>query len=82
MWLESVFIISGIFIDAAFRCNAKQYTESQNLFSVRVILIMILSYLSNFCFQKEELFKAADENGDGVVSMDELAMLLAVQQEK
>lgn len=34
------------------------------------------------CFQKEELFKAADENGDGVVSLDELAMLLAVQQEK
>ncbi|XP_051146505.1 phosphatidylserine decarboxylase proenzyme 3-like isoform X2 [Andrographis paniculata] len=32
--------------------------------------------------KKEELFKAADENGDGVVSMDELAMLLAVQQEK
>lgn len=32
--------------------------------------------------QKEELFKAADENGDGVVSMDELATLLAMQQEK
>ncbi|KAG6409174.1 hypothetical protein SASPL_132208 [Salvia splendens] len=32
--------------------------------------------------KKEELFKAADENGDGVVSIDELAMLLAVQQEK
>ncbi|PWA86021.1 phosphatidylserine decarboxylase 2 [Artemisia annua] len=32
--------------------------------------------------KKEELFKAADQNGDGVVSMDELAMLLAVQQEK
>ncbi|XP_024960260.1 phosphatidylserine decarboxylase proenzyme 2-like isoform X2 [Cynara cardunculus var. scolymus] len=32
--------------------------------------------------KKEELFKAADENGDGVVSMDELATLLAVQQEK
>ncbi|PIN09573.1 Phosphatidylserine decarboxylase [Handroanthus impetiginosus] len=32
--------------------------------------------------KKEELFKAADENGDGVVSMDELAMLLAIQQEK
>ncbi|KAL6517665.1 phosphatidylserine decarboxylase [Orobanche minor] len=31
---------------------------------------------------KEELFKAADENGDGVVSIDELAMLLAVQVEK
>ncbi|KAJ1419916.1 Zinc-binding ribosomal protein [Sesbania bispinosa] len=32
--------------------------------------------------KKEELFKAADENGDGVVSMDELAALLAFQQEK
>jgi len=32
--------------------------------------------------QKEELFQAADANGDGVVSMDELAALLAVQQEK
>ncbi|KAK4438222.1 Phosphatidylserine decarboxylase proenzyme 2 [Sesamum alatum] len=32
--------------------------------------------------KKEELFKAADENGDGVVSLDELAILLALQQEK
>uniref|UniRef100_A0A7C8YEX9 Phosphatidylserine decarboxylase proenzyme 2 n=2 Tax=Opuntia streptacantha TaxID=393608 RepID=A0A7C8YEX9_OPUST len=32
--------------------------------------------------KKEELFKAADENGDGVVSMDELASLLARHQEK
>ncbi|WRX13434.1 EF-hand domain - like 10 [Theobroma cacao] len=32
--------------------------------------------------KKEELFKAADKNGDGVVSMDELAALLALQQEK
>ncbi|XP_048231641.1 phosphatidylserine decarboxylase proenzyme 2 [Ricinus communis] len=32
--------------------------------------------------KKEELFKAADKNGDGVVSMDELADLLAIQQEK
>ncbi|XP_045817774.1 phosphatidylserine decarboxylase proenzyme 2-like isoform X3 [Trifolium pratense] len=32
--------------------------------------------------KKEELFKAADKNGDGVVSMDELASLLAFQQEK
>ncbi|KAL1534305.1 phosphatidylserine decarboxylase [Salvia divinorum] len=32
--------------------------------------------------KKEELFTAADENGDGVVSIEELAMLLAVQQEK
>ncbi|GAV81140.1 C2 domain-containing protein/PS_Dcarbxylase domain-containing protein/EF_hand_5 domain-containing protein [Cephalotus follicularis] len=32
--------------------------------------------------KKEELFKAADKNGDGVVSMDELAALLASQQEK
>ncbi|KAL2254388.1 UNVERIFIED_CONTAM: Phosphatidylserine decarboxylase proenzyme 2 [Sesamum indicum] len=32
--------------------------------------------------KKEELFKAADENGDGIVSLDELAMLLALQQEK
>ncbi|KAI3497464.1 hypothetical protein L1887_40087 [Cichorium endivia] len=32
--------------------------------------------------KKEELFKAADENGDGDVSMDELATLLAMQQEK
>lgn len=32
--------------------------------------------------KKEELFKAADENGDGVVSIDELASLLAHNQEK
>ncbi|XP_024026155.1 phosphatidylserine decarboxylase proenzyme 3 [Morus notabilis] len=32
--------------------------------------------------KREELFKAADKNGDGVVSMDELAALLTVQQEK
>uniref|UniRef100_A0A2N9IGQ2 EF-hand domain-containing protein n=1 Tax=Fagus sylvatica TaxID=28930 RepID=A0A2N9IGQ2_FAGSY len=32
--------------------------------------------------KKEELFKVADKNGDGVVSMDELADLLAIQQEK
>lgn len=32
--------------------------------------------------KKEELFKAADQNGDGVVSMDELAVLLAIEQEK
>ncbi|XVF01614.1 hypothetical protein REPUB_Repub04eG0103800 [Reevesia pubescens] len=32
--------------------------------------------------KKEELFKAADKNEDGVVSMDELAALLAVQHEK
>ncbi|PPD80570.1 hypothetical protein GOBAR_DD22480 [Gossypium barbadense] len=31
--------------------------------------------------KKEELFKAADKNGDGVVSLDELAELLALQQE-
>ncbi|KAJ6959831.1 hypothetical protein NC653_038019 [Populus alba x Populus x berolinensis] len=32
--------------------------------------------------QKEELFKAADKNGDDAVSMDELAELPAFQQEK
>ncbi|KAK1299918.1 hypothetical protein QJS10_CPB13g00826 [Acorus calamus] len=32
--------------------------------------------------KKNELFKEADKNGDGVVSMDELAILLASQQEK
>ncbi|PKI45984.1 hypothetical protein CRG98_033624 [Punica granatum] len=32
--------------------------------------------------KKEEIFKAADINGDGVVSMDELAILLAQQQEE
>lgn len=32
--------------------------------------------------KKEELFKAADRNGDDVVSMDELAVLLAIQHEK
>ncbi|PWA78662.1 phosphatidylserine decarboxylase 3 [Artemisia annua] len=32
--------------------------------------------------KKEEIFKAADKDGDGVVSMDELATLLAVQQEE
>ncbi|XP_034896254.1 phosphatidylserine decarboxylase proenzyme 2 [Populus alba] len=31
--------------------------------------------------KKEELFKAADKNGDDAVSMDELAELLAIQQE-
>ncbi|XP_030550300.1 phosphatidylserine decarboxylase proenzyme 2-like isoform X2 [Rhodamnia argentea] len=32
--------------------------------------------------KKEELFEAADVNGDGVVCMDELAALLAIQHEK
>ncbi|XP_010443394.1 PREDICTED: phosphatidylserine decarboxylase proenzyme 2-like [Camelina sativa] len=32
--------------------------------------------------KKEELFRAADLNGDGVVTIDELAALLALQQEK
>ncbi|XP_014518541.2 phosphatidylserine decarboxylase proenzyme 2 [Vigna radiata var. radiata] len=32
--------------------------------------------------KKEELFKAADKNGDGVVSMEELASLLTFQQEQ
>lgn len=32
--------------------------------------------------QKEELFRTADKNGDDVVSLDELAALLAVYQEK
>jgi phosphatidylserine decarboxylase len=30
----------------------------------------------------EELFRQADKNGDGIVDMDELAALLANQQEK
>jgi phosphatidylserine decarboxylase len=30
----------------------------------------------------EELFRQADTNGDGIVDMDELAALLADQQEK
>ncbi|PKA57125.1 phosphatidylserine decarboxylase [Apostasia shenzhenica] len=32
--------------------------------------------------KKEELFKLADSNGDGVVDMDELATLLAIEQEE
>ncbi|KAL2942849.1 Phosphatidylserine decarboxylase proenzyme 2 [Bienertia sinuspersici] len=32
--------------------------------------------------KKEELFKDADKNGDGVVSIEELASLLAIHQEK
>ncbi|KAH7834242.1 hypothetical protein Vadar_014092 [Vaccinium darrowii] len=32
--------------------------------------------------KKEELFKAADRDGDGVVSMDELASLFVIHQEK
>ncbi|KAM3377589.1 phosphatidylserine decarboxylase proenzyme 2 [Capsicum galapagoense] len=32
--------------------------------------------------KKEEIFKQADRNGDGVVSLDELATLLAMQNEK
>ncbi|XP_059446546.1 phosphatidylserine decarboxylase proenzyme 2-like [Corylus avellana] len=32
--------------------------------------------------KKEELFKVADKNGDGIVCADELAALLAIQQEK
>ncbi|KAL5703743.1 phosphatidylserine decarboxylase [Ranunculus cassubicifolius] len=32
--------------------------------------------------KKEELFKIADKNGDGTVSVEELATLLAIQQEK
>ncbi|KAK4339990.1 hypothetical protein RND71_041452 [Anisodus tanguticus] len=32
--------------------------------------------------KKEEIFEQADRNGDGVVSLDELATLLAIQNEK
>ncbi|VFQ76346.1 unnamed protein product [Cuscuta campestris] len=32
--------------------------------------------------KKEELFRQADKNGDGVVNLDELAMLLTAHQEK
>lgn len=35
-----------------------------------------------FAKQTEDLFKQADKNGDGVVDLDELATLIAVQQEK
>lgn len=45
-------------------------------------MIYLIKSVIEPSLQKEELFKAADENGDGVVSLDELAMLLAVQQEK
>ncbi|KAL3567825.1 hypothetical protein D5086_030476 [Populus alba] len=40
-----------------------------------------LSILEDDIFEKEELFKAADKNGDDAVSMDELAGLPAFQQE-
>lgn len=41
-----------------------------------VLLILFVAY------KKEELFKVADKNGDGIVSVDELAALLSMQQEK
>jgi len=45
--------------------------------------IQVLLYHQYIIFQqKEELFKAADKNGDDVVSMDELASLLTFQQEQ
>lgn len=39
-------------------------------------------FYTDLFHQKEELFRAADLNGDGVVTIDELAALLALQQEK
>ena len=33
-------------------------------------------------FQMEELFQTADKNGDGIVTTDELAELVAVDAEK
>ncbi|KAK9902303.1 hypothetical protein M0R45_001750 [Rubus argutus] len=41
-----------------------------------------VSKISSLLTRKRRCFKAADKNGDGVVSMDELADLLAIQQEK
>ena len=40
--------------------------------------IFLLVTSLHILWHKEELFKVADQNGDGVVTMDELAMLLAV----
>ncbi|XP_024632539.1 phosphatidylserine decarboxylase proenzyme 2 isoform X1 [Medicago truncatula] len=45
------------------------------------LAFLVISKSKSSLQKKEELFKAADKNGDGVVSMDELASLLALQQE-
>ncbi|XP_028106001.1 phosphatidylserine decarboxylase proenzyme 2-like isoform X2 [Camellia sinensis] len=52
-------------------CSVEDPIETEKGFARRILSVV-----------KEELFKAADQNGDGVVSMDELAILLAIQQEK
>ncbi|KAJ0973156.1 hypothetical protein J5N97_021115 [Dioscorea zingiberensis] len=67
-------------------CYVEDPIETEKSF-VRRVLAVVLSYsefsdLINAFGKPKELFKQADKNGDGVVDMDELAILLAVQQEK
>ena len=46
------------------------------------VLILLRNCILIHSLQKEDLFKDADKNGDGAVSIDELAALLAFHQEK
>ncbi|KAM0921199.1 hypothetical protein ACQ4PT_007086 [Festuca glaucescens] len=52
-------------------CYIEDPVETEQSFARRVLAIVM-----------EELFRQADTNGDGIVDMDELAALLADQQEK
>ncbi|PPR83342.1 hypothetical protein GOBAR_AA37371 [Gossypium barbadense] len=62
-------------------CNVEDYDEDGKL-SLSEFSELINAFGNNLAAsKKEELFKAADKNGDGVVSLDELAELLALQQE-
>ncbi|KAH9686280.1 phosphatidylserine decarboxylase proenzyme 2 [Citrus sinensis] len=76
-------------------CSVEDPIETEKSFARRILSIVdgqlsfkefsdLISAFGNqvAANKKEELFKAADKNGDGVVSVDELAALLALQQEK
>ncbi|KAK8636596.1 hypothetical protein V6N13_124340 [Hibiscus sabdariffa] len=63
-------ILSIVDYDEGGKLSFSEFSELINAFGNKVA-----------ASKKEALFKAADKNGDGVVSMDELAELLALQQE-
>uniref|UniRef100_A0A6N2KIN9 Phosphatidylserine decarboxylase proenzyme 2 n=1 Tax=Salix viminalis TaxID=40686 RepID=A0A6N2KIN9_SALVM len=78
-------------------CSVEDPIETEKNFARRILSIvdynedgklsfsefsdLIKAFGNQVADNKEELFKAADKNGDDAVSMDELAELLAIQQE-
>ncbi|KAG5054292.1 hypothetical protein JHK85_006802 [Glycine max] len=63
-------------------CTVEGYNE-HGMLSLSEFFDLIDAFGNQVATSKnEELFKAADKNGDGVVSMDELASLLTFHQEQ